>query len=157
MRNSGTTSSTNGATRSNGASKTAEPPLKGITKLSRVISPEPSFYQTVEQNFEKAAAATNYPRGILDQIRVPNSIYMVRFPVRVGNDIQVFTGWRVQHSHHRLPTKGGIRFADHVTQDEVMALAALMTKGIELSDFALGNPSLDEVFFALTGHPASES
>src|SRR5687768_9997880 len=92
----------------------AEPPLKGITKLTNVISAEPSFYQTVERNFERAAAATNYPRGILDQIRVPNSVYMVRFPVRVGNDIQVFTGWRVQHSHHRLPTKGGIRFADHV-------------------------------------------
>src|SRR5688572_13256692 len=116
----------------------AEPPLRGITKLTNVISAEPSFYQTVERNFERAAAATNYPRGILDQIRVPNSVYMVRFPVRVGNDIQVFTGWRVQHSHHRLPTKGGIRFAEHVTQDEVMALAAQMTYKCAIVDVPFG-------------------
>lgn len=120
------------------AGNPAEPPLRGITKLTNVISAEPSFYQTVEQNFEKAAAATNYPRGILDQIRVPNSVYMVRFPVRVGNDIQVFTGWRVQHSHHRLPTKGGIRFAEHVTQDEVMALAAQMTYKCAIVDVPFG-------------------
>ena len=112
--------------------------MRGITKLTNVISAEPSFYQTVERNFERAAAATNYPRGILDQIRVPNSVYMVRFPVRVGNDIQVFTGWRVQHSHHRLPTKGGIRFAEHVTQDEVMALAAQMTYKCAIVDVPFG-------------------
>ncbi|MEO5930555.1 MAG: Glu/Leu/Phe/Val dehydrogenase dimerization domain-containing protein, partial [Candidatus Kapaibacterium sp.] len=103
-----------------------------------MISPEPSFYQTVEHNFEKAAVAVDYPRGILDQIKVCNSVYMVRFPVRIKNDIHVFTGWRVQHSHHRLPTKGGIRYAEHVTQDEVMALAALMTYKCAIVDVPFG-------------------
>lgn len=97
------------------------------TKLNTLISSEPSFYQTVERYFDRAATFADHPAGILDQIRACNSVYMVRFPVRVDNDVKVFSGWRVQHSHHRLPTKGGIRYADHVTQDEVMALAAQMT------------------------------
>lgn len=113
-------------------------PIRGVNRLSKLISPEPSFYQTVEQNFERAAACVSYRRGILDQIKVCNSIIMVRFPVRIGDDIQVFTGWRVQHSHHRLPTKGGIRYADHVTQDEVMALAALMTYKCAVVDVPFG-------------------
>jgi glutamate dehydrogenase (NAD(P)+) len=113
-------------------------PLKGVTRLSTMISAEPSFYRTVERNFERAASAIDYPRGLLDQIRVCNAVYMVRFPVRIGNDIRVFTGWRVQHSHHRLPTKGGIRYAPHVTQDEVMALAALMTYKCAIVDVPFG-------------------
>lgn len=113
-------------------------PVKGVNRLSNVISAEPSFYRTVERNFERAASATAYPRGLLDQIKVCNAVYMVRFPVRIGDDIQVFTGWRVQHSHHRLPTKGGIRYATHVTQDEVMALAALMTYKCAIVDVPFG-------------------
>lgn len=113
-------------------------PAKGVNKLSRLISPEPSFYQTVERNFNRAAAAVDYPVGILDQIKVCNSVIMVRFPVRIGTDVKVFTGWRVQHSHHRLPTKGGIRYAEHVTQDEVMALAALMTYKCAIVDVPFG-------------------
>jgi len=113
-------------------------PLKGLNKLTNVISPEPSFYRTVERNFERAASAVEYPRGILDQIKVCNSVFMVRFPVRIGSEIHVFSGWRVQHSHHRLPTKGGIRYAEHVTQDEVMALAALMTYKCAIVDVPFG-------------------
>ncbi|MBS1911283.1 MAG: Glu/Leu/Phe/Val dehydrogenase [Bacteroidetes bacterium] len=104
----------------------------------KVVAAEPTFYETVESNFERAAACVDYPRGLLDQIKVCNSVYMVRFPVRIGNDIQVFTGWRVQHSHHRLPTKGGIRYADHVSEDEVMALAALMTYKCAIVDVPFG-------------------
>lgn len=130
----------NGAksTRSRKSESSEAAPVKGVNKLSNVISAEPSFYRTVERNFERAAAATNHPQGLLDQIKVCNSVYMVRFPVRIGNDIQVFTGWRVQHSHHRLPTKGGIRYATHVTQDEVMALAALMTYKCAIVDVPFG-------------------
>ncbi len=111
---------------------------KAAGKKAAHVAAEPTFYQTVERNFERAAAAVDYPRGLLDQIKVCNSVYMVRFPVRIGNDIQVFTGWRVQHSHHRLPTKGGIRYAEHVTEDEVMALAALMTYKCAIVDVPFG-------------------
>lgn len=108
-------------------SKTNGQETNGVSRLTSMISSEPSFFRTVERYFNRAAAYAEFPAGILNQIRACNSVYMVRFPVRIGDDVQVFTGWRVQHSHHRLPTKGGIRFADHVTQDEVMALAAQMT------------------------------
>ncbi|MCE2503960.1 MAG: Glu/Leu/Phe/Val dehydrogenase [Chlorobi bacterium] len=100
---------------------------QGVSRLTSLISSEPSFFRTVERYFDRAADHADFPTGILNQIRACNSVYMIRFPVRIKNDVKVFTGWRVQHSHHRLPTKGGIRFADHVTQDEVMALAAQMT------------------------------
>lgn len=97
-----------------------------------------SFNETVERNFIRAAETTNYPKGLLDQIRVCNSVYMVRFPVRIGNEIKVFTGWRAQHSHHRLPTKGGIRYASYVNEDEVVALASLMTYKCAIVDVPFG-------------------
>src|SRR5215475_15224801 len=87
----------------------------------------PSFFETVNLYFERAAALTEYPRGLLDQIKVCNSVYSFQFPVRTSRGYEVFTGWRVQHSHHRTPVKGGIRYAPEVNEDEVMALAALMT------------------------------
>ena len=86
-----------------------------------------SFYESVQSNFDYAASFTKYPKGLLDQIRECNSVYQMRFPVKIGNQYEVIEAYRVQHSHHRLPTKGGIRFSSYVNQDEVMALAALMT------------------------------
>ena len=82
-----------------------------------------SFFESVQRNFDKAAAHTNHPKGLLDQIRVCNSVYQMKFPVKIGNGYEVIEAYRVQHSHHRLPTKGGIRFSHLVNQDEVMALA----------------------------------
>jgi glutamate dehydrogenase (NAD(P)+) len=97
-----------------------------------------SFYHSVEKNFDKAAALTGLPKGLLEQIKVCNSIYQMNFPVRIGNSFQVIEAYRVQHSHHRLPTKGGIRFSHHVNQDEVMALASLMTYKCALVDVPFG-------------------
>ncbi|MBX6378740.1 MAG: Glu/Leu/Phe/Val dehydrogenase, partial [Clostridia bacterium] len=62
----------------------------------------------------------------------------VRFPVRIRGRIQVFTGWRAVHSEHRLPAKGGIRYAEHVSQNEVEALAALMSYKCALVDVPYG-------------------
>ncbi len=86
-----------------------------------------SFFEGIENNFEKAAQHTDWDRGILEQIKACNSVYRMRFPVKINNDVQVVEAYRVQHSHHKLPCKGGIRFSHKVDQDEVMALAALMT------------------------------
>ncbi len=92
-----------------------------------------SFHQSVENYFEKAAPYTGLERGLLDQIRVCSAVYAIRFPVEIYDKntgerrVQVIEAYRVQHSHHRLPTKGGIRYSNHVTQDEVMALATLMS------------------------------
>lgn len=85
------------------------------------------FFQSVERSFDKAAKFTKWENGILEQIKACNAVYRIKFPVRIGNSIEVIEAYRVQHSHHKLPCKGGIRFSDAVNQDEVMALAALMT------------------------------
>ncbi len=97
-----------------------------------------SFYQSVEYYFDKAAAVTKYPEGLLNQIKVCNSVYQMRFPVKVGNNYQVVEAYRVQHSHHRLPCKGGIRYSEAVDQDEVMALASLMTYKCAIVDVPFG-------------------
>lgn len=88
---------------------------------------EYSFFGAVEQSFDKAAKFTSWDPGILEQIKQCNSVYRMHFPVKIGDKIEVIKAYRVQHSHHKTPCKGGIRFATSVNLDEVMALAALMT------------------------------
>jgi glutamate dehydrogenase (NAD(P)+) len=87
-----------------------------------------SFFHSVEQSFDKAAKFTKWEKGILEQIKACNSIYSMRFPVKMDDGrIEVIEAYRVQHSQHKSPCKGGIRFSEEVNQDEVMALASLMT------------------------------
>jgi glutamate dehydrogenase (NAD(P)+) len=99
---------------------------------------ENSFLGSVNRNFEKAAGFTKIPKGILEQIKACNAVYEMRFPVRIGDEIQVIEAYRAQHSHHRLPTKGGIRYSQHVNKDEVEALAALMTFKCAIVDVPFG-------------------
>ncbi len=105
---------------------------------TKKINKQLRFFESVNQNFDKAAQLTTIPKGLLEQIRACNSVYQMRFPVKIGNQYQVIEAYRVQHSHHRLPTKGGIRFSHLVNQDEVMALAALMTYKCALVDVPFG-------------------
>jgi glutamate dehydrogenase (NAD(P)+) len=87
-----------------------------------------SFFHSVEKSFDKAAKFTKWEKGVLEQIKACNSIYSMRFPVKMDDgSIEVIEAYRVQHSQHKTPCKGGIRFSNEVNQDEVMALAALMT------------------------------
>lgn len=87
-----------------------------------------SFFENVERSFDKAAKFTKWDHGILEQIKACNSVYQMRFPLKRDDDtIEVIEAYRVQHSQHKTPCKGGIRFSEEVNQDEVMALASLMT------------------------------
>lgn len=89
---------------------------------------ETSFFGDVCSFFDHAAQFTKYPAGLLDQIKACNSVYRFRFPIRRNDgSVEVIDAWRVEHSHHMSPTKGGIRYSEMVNEDEVMALAALMT------------------------------
>jgi glutamate dehydrogenase (NAD(P)+) len=99
---------------------------------------ELSFSQSVSYYFDKAAPHTKAPNGLLEQIKACNSIYKMNFPVKFGDEIRVIEAYRVQHSHHRMPTKGGIRYSLQVDQDEVMALAALMTYKCAIVDVPFG-------------------
>lgn len=97
-----------------------------------------SFFQYVQQYVDEAAKCTSLPKGILDQIKVCNSVYQVNFPVKIDGEVQVIEGFRVQHSQHRLPVKGGIRFSEMVDREEVMALASLMTYKCAIIDVPFG-------------------
>jgi glutamate dehydrogenase (NAD(P)+) len=99
---------------------------------------EHTFFGDVLQYFNNAAAYTKYPAGLLDQIKFCNSVYRMKFPIRIKNEIEVIVAYRVEHSHHKLPVKGGIRYSTAVTQDEVKALAALMTYKCAVVDVPFG-------------------
>ena len=89
---------------------------------------ERRFYTDVSRYFERAAVLTAHPPGLLDQVQRCNSLYRFDFPVRQSDGhIEVVRAWRAEHSQHRLPVKGGVRYSLQVDEDEVMALAALMT------------------------------
>lgn len=99
---------------------------------------EPSFRQSVDLMFNRAVAVMDLSPGLEEKIRVCNSTYTVRFGVRLRGAIHTFTGYRSVHSEHMEPVKGGIRFAMSVNQDEVEALAALMTYKCALVEAPFG-------------------
>jgi glutamate dehydrogenase (NAD(P)+) len=87
-----------------------------------------SFFGAVLRYVDEAAAFTKYPKGLLDQIKICNSVYHFEFPLRhEDGSVEVINAWRAEHSQHKLPVKGGIRYSRIVNEDEVKALAALMT------------------------------
>ncbi len=114
------------------------------TKTKTTVNPtlneqrEHSFFNDVLQYFDHASKFLDHPAGVLEQIKYCNSVYRMRFPVKVNGKIEVIEAYRAEHSHHKLPTKGGIRYSIHVNQDEVMALAALMTYKCAIVDVPFG-------------------
>ena len=99
---------------------------------------EMSFRESVDMMFNRAVALMDLPPGLEEKIRVCNATYTVRFGVRLRGKIQTFTGYRSVHSEHMEPVKGGIRFSMGVNQDEVEALAALMTYKCSLVEAPFG-------------------
>ncbi|OIQ29834.1 MAG: glutamate dehydrogenase [Alphaproteobacteria bacterium MedPE-SWcel] len=99
---------------------------------------EPSFRESVDLMFNRAVALMDLPPGLEEKIRVCNATYTVRFGVRLRGKLQTFTGYRSVHSEHMEPVKGGIRYAMGVNQDEVEALAALMTYKCALVEAPFG-------------------
>ena len=106
--------------------------------MSQSLKNEPSFRESVDLMFNRAAALLDLPPGLEDKIRVCNATYTVRFGVRMRGKMQTFTGYRSVHSEHMEPVKGGIRFSLGVNQDEVEALAALMTYKCALVETPFG-------------------
>ena len=102
------------------------------------VAGEPSFRDSVDLMFKRAAALMDMSPGLQEKIRVCNSTYTVRFGVRLRGEIKTFTGYRSVHSEHMEPVKGGIRYALSVNQDEVEALAALMTYKCALVETPFG-------------------
>jgi len=100
---------------------------------------QPPFFQQVNRYFDRAAAHLDLAPGLLAQIKTCNSVYHVSFPVkRDDGSIDVIHAWRAHHSQHRLPVKGGFRLTVHASEDEVTALAALMTYKCALVNVPFG-------------------
>ncbi len=96
------------------------------------------FLDSVSHYFDKAAAFTRHPPGLLNQIKICNSIYSFQFPIRTQDGYRVFQAWRAEHSHHKLPVKGGIRLSEDANEEEVVALASLMTYKCAVVDVPFG-------------------
>lgn len=97
------------------------------------------FFDQVNKAFDRAAAYTKFDKGLLEQMKACNDVLHITFPLEKDDgSIEVIHGWRVEHSHHKLPTKGGIRYSLTVNEDETMALAALMTYKCAVVDVPFG-------------------
>lgn len=99
---------------------------------------EPGFRESVDTLFLRAVSHMDLSPGLVEKIRVVNSTYTVRFGVKLRGDIHTFTGYRSVHSEHAEPVKGGIRYDGRVNQNEVEALASLMTYKCALVEVPFG-------------------
>jgi len=106
--------------------------------MSNASSHELGFRESVDLMFNRAASFMDISDKLIEKIRVCNATYIVRFGVKLRGDIHTFTGFRSVHSEHKEPVKGGIRYSLGVNQDEVEALAALMTYKCALVDVPFG-------------------
>ena len=85
------------------------------------------FLNSTNKLFDQALSYTEISPDLAKRIRVSNSTYTINFGVKLRDEIHTFTGWRSVHSEHFEPAKGGIRYDINASQEEVEALAALMT------------------------------
>jgi glutamate dehydrogenase (NAD(P)+) len=85
-------------------------------------------WQVAQRQFDMAAERLNLDQGLRRVLREPRRELSVHFPVKMDDgSVQVFSGYRVQHNLGRGPAKGGIRYHQDVSIDEVKALAMWMT------------------------------
>ncbi len=106
--------------------------------MSQLSPKELNFRQSVDLMFNRAASFMDISPKLIEKIRVCNATYTVRFGVKLRNEIYTFVGYRSVHSEHKEPVKGGIRYSSDVNQDEVEALAALMTYKCALVEVPFG-------------------
>src|SRR5260221_190271 len=103
------------------------------------IEKETNPYEAMAARFDTAAQKLNLDEGLWKVLRTPNRELIVHFPVGMDDGhLEVFTGFRVQHSIARGPGKGGIRYAPDVSLDEVRALASWMTWKCAVVDIPFG-------------------
>ena len=98
-----------------------------------------SLFNDVNGFVDNAVSHLNLHPGLVSLIKECNSVYQFKFPLRhEDGTYEVLTGYRIQHSHHKLPAKGGIRYSEFVNEDEVKGLAALMTYKCALVEVPFG-------------------
>lgn len=114
----------------------ADPSLFG-KKLDQ--NNEPRFLEQVKYFIERASKTTDVPEDYMTIITFCNSTLRLSLPlVRDDGTIENVIAYRAQHSHHRLPVKGGTRYAEHIDLQETVALASLMTFKLATADIPFG-------------------
>jgi glutamate dehydrogenase (NAD(P)+) len=107
--------------------------------MATMVKEDLNFNHIVSKQFDRAAQYLKIHSALLSQIKACNNVYYIQFPVRFADDhYEIFEGWRAEHSQHKKPVKGGTRFSELVNQDEIMALAALMTYKCAIVDVPFG-------------------
>ncbi|RMG44633.1 MAG: Glu/Leu/Phe/Val dehydrogenase [Acidobacteria bacterium] len=110
----------------------------GVARRNGAAREDLNLNNIVARQFDRAARHVKLPAGLLEQIKACNNVIHIQFPVKIGKEYRIFHGWRAEHSHHRKPLKGGIRYSRMVDQDEIMALAALMTFKCAIANVPFG-------------------
>ncbi len=96
------------------------------------------FRESVDKMVDRAICVLKLDENIGAAIKACTSVLQVTFPVDIDGKLEIFTGWRAVHSIHKLPSKGGIRYAPMVDQQDTEALAALMTYKCAIVDVPFG-------------------
>ena len=105
---------------------------------SKSLPEDLNLNNIVSRQFDKAAKHVKLPPGLLHQIKACNNVFYMQFPVKINDNYVIFEAWRAEHSHHRKPLKGGIRYSRMVDQHEIMALASLMTYKCAIGNVPFG-------------------
>jgi len=102
------------------------------------LDKKPSFLENVNMMVNETLNHIDIDPNIAKILKTCRSVLQVKFPIKLKGEIKIFHGWRAVHSNHRLPVKGGLRFANNVNQEEVEALASLMTFKCAVVDVPFG-------------------
>jgi glutamate dehydrogenase (NAD(P)+) len=103
------------------------------------VSQKRSVYENVTEQFNRAADMMQLDPDVRSILAKPMNEVTVTFPVKMDDEhVEVFTGYRVQHSNVLGPFKGGLRYHPSVNIDEVRALATWMTWKTAIADIPMG-------------------
>ena len=102
------------------------------------LDKKPTFLENVEMMVNDTIDCIKVDSNISKILKTCRSVIQLKFPVKIKGEIKIFHGWRAVHSSHRLPVKGGIRYSTDVNQEEIEALASLMTFKCAVVDVPFG-------------------
>ena len=92
----------------------------------------------VHKQLKRASTKASFNDNLLNILSKPMNEIKVNFPVKINNEVKIFSGYRIQHNNFLGPFKGGLRFSNHVSSNEVSALAQWMTYKCTLLDIPFG-------------------
>jgi len=102
------------------------------------LDKKPTFLENVGMMVNDTIDRIKIDPNISKILKTCRSVIQLKFPVKIKGEIEIFHGWRAVHSSHRLPVKGGIRYSTDVNQEEIEALASLMTFKCAVVDVPFG-------------------